>query len=211
MVGCSPRPDAAGAAKTAVEPMAEACIDIGVKRCRTTQGGYLNLGDRTLYWQIQSGETPDDLSGAAHVFAVETPTGELRPIASGTEGYFYRTPQIVSLDDVTYVAIAGGMKGTGSYNADAIYRWSPGAARPLIRLDTEAWRTSSAQHLPPGLSINKGVLFDYGEQTITATTSLWRASDGNCCPSGGEARLFFAIEGDRLILKGTERLARPSP
>jgi len=35
---------------------------------------------------------------------------------------------------------------------------------------------------------------------MTARTALWRPSDGNCCPSGGEATLEFEIRGDRLVL-----------
>lgn len=208
LAGCTPGSDTAGESPgtTAVRRLADACVDVGVDGCSTTQGGYFNAaGRRTLYWQIQSGETPDDLSGAAYVFVVEG-AGGLRPIASGADGYFYEPPSLVWVDRMPHVAIAGTMRGTGHFNADALYRWTSDPARPLVKIDNGSWGGTLERYLPPDLRIRKGVAFHYGDEFVTAETSLWREADGDCCPTGGEAHLSFEIEGDRLVLKSVERL-----
>ncbi|MDP1912422.1 hypothetical protein [Brevundimonas sp.] len=207
--GCAPQsgPAPEAPATHAVARLAEACVNIGVKGCTTTEGGYFNVAGRVLYWQIQSGETSSDLSGAAYVFIIKDGAGDLRSVASGADGYFYEAPSLVRVDQTAHLAIAGRMRGTGNFNADALYRLTPDGASPLVKLDNESWRDTLTRHLPPGLGVRKGVSFTYGDETITALTSLWRDADGECCPTGGEARLFFAIEDDRLVLRSAERLA----
>lgn len=209
LAGCTPRSDPTppSPATNAVARLAEACVDVGVKGCVTTGGGYFNAaGRRTFYWQLQEGETPDDVAGGAYVLLATDPDRGLEILASGAESHHaYEAPELVWIDATPYVAIAGVMAGTGRFNADALYRWTTDPSRPLAKLDNQGWREALGRLLP-GFGVRKGVRFDYGETTITALTALWRDTDPECCPIGGEARLSFAIEGDRLVLGSVDRL-----
>lgn len=182
--------------------MSEVCIDIGVKQCSVAEGGYFREQDRVLVWQLQDGET-DMPRGEGWLLAVPSSDGRLRTVASGIEGRWFEAPRLIRTNDAVYVAVAGRHIGNGQVNADVIYRWTSNPKRPLIPVETEAWRRNVP--LPPGLSINKGVVFTYNEQWITAETALWRSEDGDCCPTGGTARLYFDIRDDVLTLRDVER------
>lgn len=190
----------------APERLPAGCVDIGISGCTTPTGGYLNIRGQRLLWQLQDGFTPEDGKGAG--FVLLTGADRLRAEAWGREGVWYEAPKIVWVEDQAYIAVAGVMAGTGVFNADALYRFTPDADHPLTEIDNESWRdTDLPALLPAGLEIWKGVAFNY--DALTARTGLWRASDGNCCPSGGEATLVFEIRGDRLVL--TELLKDETP
>lgn len=173
------------------------CVDIGISDCATPTGGYLNIRGQLLMWQLQDGFTPEDGKTAGYVLL--TGADRLRAETWGHEGVWYEAPKILWIADQAYIGVPGVMAGTGVYNADALYRFTPGADHPLIEIDNESWRDIDLPALlPAGLEIWKGVAFNY--DVLTARTSLWRASDGNCCPSGGDATLSFEIVGDRLVL-----------
>lgn len=174
-----------------------ACVDIGLSDCSTPTGGYLNIRGARLMWQLQDGFTPEDGKSAGYVLL--TGTDRLRAEAWGHDGVWYEAPKILWIEEQAYIGVAGVMAGTGVYNADALYRFTPGADRPLTEIDNTSWQQQDLPALlPTGLEIWKGVAFNY--DALTARTGLWRASDGNCCPSGGEATLIFEIRGDRLVL-----------
>ncbi|HWW11829.1 MAG TPA: hypothetical protein VN018_04875, partial [Brevundimonas sp.] len=175
----------------------EGCVDIGLGDCTTFTGGYLNIDRERLIWQLQNGFTPQDGGVAGYVLL----TGGERLQAQTWDhgGIRYEPPQIFRVEDQVYVAVAGVIAGTGAYNADALYRFTPGADHPLTEIDNESWRdTDLPALLPTGLEIWKGVAFNY--DSLIARAGLWRQSDGNCCPTGGEATLEFEIRGDRLVL-----------
>lgn len=177
----------------------EACVDIGLSNCSTVMGGYLNIDGHRLTWQLQDGFTPED--GTAAGYALLSGGDRLRAEAWDHAGIRYEPPALIRIEDQTYVAIAGRVAGTGAYNADALFRFAPGADPMLIEIDNETWReTDLPALLPAGLEIWKGVAFNYDDDSLTARTSLWTSHDGNCCPSGGEATLVFEIRGDRLVL-----------
>ena len=175
----------------------EGCVDIGLSDCTTFTGGYLNIDGERLIWQLQNGFTPQDGGVAGYVLL----TGGERLQAQTWDhgGIRYEPPQIFRVEDQVYVAVAGVIAGTGAYNADALYRFTPGVDHPLIEIDNESWRdTDLPALLPTGLEIWKGVAFNY--DSLIARAGLWRQSDGNCCPTGGVATLEFDIRGDRLVL-----------
>lgn len=179
------------------DSLPRACVDIGLDGCTTPTGGYLNIRGQLLMWQLQDGFTPQEGKSAGYVLL--SGSDRLRAEAWGHEGVWYEAPKIVWVEDQAYIGVAGVMAGTGSYNADALYRFTPGADQPLTEIDNETWRdTDLPALLPQGLEVWKGVSFNY--DTLTARTALWRPSDGNCCPTGGEAGLVFEIRGDRLVL-----------
>lgn len=175
----------------------DACVDIGLSNCSTATGGYLNIDGHRLSWQLQNGFTPEDGTAAGYVLL--TGGDRLRAEAWGHAGIRYEPPTVIRVEGQAYVAIPGRIAGTGAHNADALFRVTPGANPLLTEIDNETWRdTDLPALLPTGLEIWKGVTFNY--DGLTARTGLWRASDGNCCPSGGEATLVFEIRGDRLVL-----------
>lgn len=179
--------------------LSRGCFDIGIQGCESPLGGYLRIRDRPLMWQVQAGFTEED--GRVDGYVLLAGNDRLRPLVWGSEGVAYDPPKLIWIGDVAYVAIPGVMAGTGAFNADALYRFSPDADRPLTEIDNTGWRdTDLPTLLPPGLEIWKGVAFFY--EGLTARTSLWRPSDGNCCPTGGEATLTFEIRDDRLVLTG---------
>ena len=76
-------------------------------------------------------------------------------------------------------------------------------------VDTTSWLATLQQRLPNGLGAWKGIFPDY--KAMTATTPLWRESDGNCCPtSGKEAVIALGWAGDRITFASV-RLRRAKP
>lgn len=181
----------------ALDSLPGRCVDIGLDNCLSTMGGYLNIRGEPLMWQLQQGSTDED--GVSGGYVLMTGSDRLRPEAWSHDGAWYDTPRAFWIGERAYVAVPGFMAGAGAYNADALYRFTPGADHPLTEIDNESWRDIDLPALlPTGLEIWKGVSFSY--DGMTARTALWRPSDGNCCPSGGEATLEFEIRGDRLVL-----------
>ncbi|WP_439470569.1 hypothetical protein [Brevundimonas sp.] len=186
----------------------DACVDIGLSNCSTATGGYLNIDGRRLSWQLQNGVTPEDGTAAGYVLL--TGDDRLRAEVWGHAGIRYEPPTVMRVEGQTYVAIPGRIAGTGAYNADALFRVTPGADPLLTEIDNETWRDADLPALlPTGLEIWKGVAFNYDDESLTARTSLWTSRDGNCCPSGGQATLVFEIRGGRLVL--TELLKDATP
>lgn len=181
----------------ALDSLPGQCVDIGLNNCLSTMGGYLNIRGEPLMWQLQQGSTDED--GVSGGYVLMTGSDRLRPEAWSHEGVWYDAPRAFWIEDKAYVAVAGVMAGTGSWNADALYRYTPDADHPLTEIDNTSWRdTDLPALLPQGLELWKGVAFNY--DSLTARTALWRPDDGNCCPTGGQATLEFEIRGDRLVL-----------
>lgn len=184
----------------------EGCIAIRLSGCTSPSGGYVTMDEHRLYWQLQDGFTPEDGVGAGFVLLTDA-GAHLTPTAWDFDGVFYEPPVVFRHRDQLYVAVAGWSAGTGAFNVDRLFRWVPGTAQPLIQIDTETWRDTLDQHLPPGRSVWKGVAFDY--PSLRATTGLWRDQDGNCCPSGGQAVIGFEIQDDTLVVTEVQSDVRP--
>jgi hypothetical protein len=173
------------------------CVEIGVSGCKTLSGGYLNIDGARLMWQLQEGFTEED--GRAAGYVLLTGADRLHPVAWGREAAWYEAPQVFQAGEHAYVRVAGGMAGTGAFNADVLFRYRPGGEPRLEEIDTESWRERDLPALlPAGLEIWKGVA--YSDTMQSARAGLWRPDDGNCCPTGGAATLMFEIQGDRLVL-----------
>jgi hypothetical protein len=178
-----------------------ACIGSTLKGCSSRAAGWLSspAGDR-LFWQLQDGYTDENGITGGFMLLSGGETGPVRPRAWAFEGYRYEAPTLLMVEGVMYVAVAGRMQGTGNGNADALFRWAPGAAEPLVQVDNWSWREQLAERLPAGLEVWKGVDYRYADGEVWAWTKLWQSNDGNCCPSGGEATLGFEIRDDALVL-----------
>ena len=180
-----------------------ACIGSTLKGCSSRAAGWLSspAGDR-LFWQLQDGFTDENGITGGFMLLSGGETGPVRPRAWAFEGWRYEAPTLLMVGGEMYVAVAGRMAGTGNGNADALFRWSPDAAEPLVQVDNWTWREQLAARLPAGLEVWKGVDYRYADSELWAWTKLWQPNDGNCCPSGGEAMLSFEIENDALVLSG---------
>ena len=176
------------------------CVEIDLKGCSVPAGGFVNDGDRRLYWQLQDGYTDDDGISARLVLLADSQAARyyLQPVVWASGGVTYDPPVVFGGGDgtPTYVAIPGRYMGTGNHNADLVFRWAEDGE--LVQVDNWSWRTTLDQKLPEGLGVWKGVDFNY--PIMFAHSPLWRADDGNCCPNGGEVFLDFAIEDDVLVV-----------
>lgn len=102
----------------------------------------------------------------------------------------------LSEDDAGYALfLPATSAGTGRANADVLYRRDNGTWR---NIDVESWKEQRDARLPDDVSVWKGV--DYADDMSAADFGLWRDSDGNCCPSGGEGTAFLHVEGNRLAM-----------
>jgi hypothetical protein len=180
------------------------CVATGLRGCGSSMGGYLALRDDRLRWQVQDGYTEENGVSGGIVFigdAGAARTGPTAPIAWSFDGARFEAPILLAeagSDGKTYIAVPGIHAGSGSGNADVLFRWDPRGRRILTQIDTWSWRDSLKDKLPEGLEIWQGVRFDWSN--MLAFTPLWQAGDGNCCGTGGTATLSFEIEGDRLVL-----------
>lgn len=201
------RDRAAWALRTTPAALAEACIPIALSDCHTVSGGYVARRDGpTLYWQLQRGFTEaNGVGGGFVLLLLESDGTTLRPVAWDYAGYIYGQPEWAGDEDeggVVHVAVPGVHGGTGAHNADVVFRLTDDAHRPLRQIDNFTWREGLDARLPQGLEVWKGVNFAY--EALMADTALWRTSDANCCPTGGEAYLDFEIRDDRLTLTGVQ-------
>lgn len=180
------------------------CVATGLKGCSSPMGGYLALRDGWLQWQLQEGFTDEDGISGCVVFigdAGAARIGPTAPIAWSFDGARFDPPILLSgpeFGGAAYIAVPGVRAGSGSGNADVLFRWDFPDSRRLTQIDTWSWRDTLAERLPAGLEIWQGVRFDW--PNMTAFTPLWQAGDGHCCGTGGTAILSFGIEGERLVV-----------
>lgn len=189
---------AARAARPTFDDLTRTCVPMALMGCDVNQGGFLSDGDgQVLYWQLQEGATAENGITGAIVFLV--PDGErLRPVGWAVDAARYFTPVLIAGEDSLYIATSGISAGSGSGNMDTIFRWIPGGERPLTEVDDWSWRETLDDKLPQGLDVWKGVTWNW--DNMLAITPLWRASDANCCGTGGQAILNFEFQENRLVL-----------
>lgn len=180
------------------------CVVTGLKGCSSSMGGYIALDDGGLQWQVQEGYTDENGISGGIVFIGDAHAarfGPVAPVAWSFDGARFEAPVLLSgpeFDGKAYIAVPGIHAGSGSGNADVLFRWTPHASPELVQIDTWSWRDSLDEMLPEGLEVWQGVRFNW--PNMMAFTPLWQDGDGNCCGTGGTATLSFRIEGDRLVL-----------
>jgi hypothetical protein len=185
----------ASTAAARLEDLPTACIDIGaLEGCTAGAGGWVTAPNAApLFWQTQAGWTGADGTTVGIVF-LTAEGGLLKPVAWASEGAGYDAPVVFDQDGVLYVAVPGITHG-GRGDNDLIFRWTPGAEKPLQQIDSWSWRDDLAALLP-GLSAYGRIRIDYVEQV--ALVELWREGDPGCCGTGGHALVDFAIADGRL-------------
>lgn len=167
--------------------------------CRVTSSGILwGEGGQSIYWQMMDGASGEDGIGAGIVLWAGTGYGTAKLIGWSFDGVHYEPPR---LTQGGMIWVPGRVMGTGNGNADLLFKWDADS-KSWQDIDLDSWRDALPAKLPKGFGIWKGV--DYDFEGTGAFSKLWRDKDGNCCPSGGEARLDFAIEGRTLVLKDVD-------
>ena len=187
----------------------DTCLQTELKGCSVTASGYMSTRQGLrIAFQVQDGFTEEDGVLGGIVLFTEKPEGWTL-FGSAFEGY-YEPPRLVE-HELTLLHVPGYTGGTGTYNADLLFVWGDtGAARYVEdwrAIDLESWSSLAGDLLPEGLAIWQGVDYDfddwfYGE--LNARTPLWRNDDGNCCPSGGQATVHFAIQDYSLVVTGLD-------
>jgi hypothetical protein len=188
----------AATAAARLDELVESCLDLGaVDGCDGVAGGWLTGPEgRRLFWQIQGGSTEEDGITGGVLLLTET-NGRLEPAAWAFRGSSYDPPVLFQADGGLFVAVPGATFGAGRGDADLLFRWTPGAERPLTQIDSWSWRDDLAAKLP-GLHAFGRVRIDYAE--MVALTELWREGDAGCCGTGGHVLIDFAILDGRLAV-----------
>ncbi|HRO33172.1 MAG TPA: hypothetical protein PLQ03_07130 [Brevundimonas sp.] len=184
----------ARAVRTTTEALQAGCVDIVLKGCSVTSGGFVQGGDQRLWFQIQDGFTDEDGVGGGVVIFEQEAGGALKPIYWTFEGSRYDAPMLTPHGEGQWLLIVPGIsRGTGSGDMTVMMLWRDGAWRAV---DVD-WQ-SRAGDLLKGFEVRHQPRWHFPE--LSAHTPLWRASDANCCGEGGSAGLTFDIVQDRLTL-----------
>lgn len=190
----------------------DTCLQTQLKGCSVLASGYIAAehGPRIAF-QTQAGFTAEDGVKGGVVLFTEASDGWTL-FASAFDGYRYDTPRLIEHEQ-TMLHVAGTTSGTGNYNADLLFLWDDtGAAlyrEGWRQIDIYRWFSTIDALLPAGLEIWKGVDYDFDDWfwvELDARTPLWRADDGNCCPTGGWAIIHLAFEDDALVATGVDYL-----
>jgi len=177
------------------------CMVTDLMRCKVLTSGVINdhsdggAGEPLLAWQTQAGATAAGESRGG-VVGYEWLNGAWSVLNASTEAWRYELP-VFNEDDVLH--IAGNLPGTGNLNADRVFRRSP--IGRWASIDVQSWKSQASDLLPPGLTILKGVDYDLSNiwSGMVARTELWRPTDANCCPTGGQAVIRLEFSGDAFV------------
>ena len=107
---------------------------------------------------------------------------------------YFEKPEIVH-NAGTLLYLPRVLDGTGHGNESEYYLRETGTWAPI---DAETWLTDLKTRIPAGLEMWKGVWPDL--RTMRAEAGLYRATDSNCCPTGGTARIRLAIRSRRFVI-----------
>jgi hypothetical protein len=188
--------------------------DIG--DCRVSSFGTLGTIDNQTYYsalycivtnsRIGEGKCSGDSFNARYhrtrglaVFSADTGAGVARILherVTGDVGTMnYGEPEILrtAAGQLLYLPIR--VDGTGNYNDSEYYLRKGGAWR---KLDSESWQKDLISRLPAGRQIWKGMWPDL--KTMRVEAGLYRKGDGNCCPTGGTARVRLAIRDTQFVI-----------
>ncbi|MEH6759106.1 MAG: hypothetical protein V7676_16575 [Parasphingorhabdus sp.] len=118
--------------------------------------------------------------------------------AAQTEGWFLAPDIAANSDSGVLIHLPGRTGGNGAGNADILVRrtkagWS--------HIDLTTWFDEINAMLPLGFELQSGINFNFRE--MHASSPVWRAADGHCCPTGGTVQIDFTIDTtDQLIVTG---------
>lgn len=156
-------------------------------------------GGEGLYYQQQV-YREGGLRAGAGIVAFSEKDNWLTPVAAVAEDTaHYGAPSLLLSPVGQLLVIPGHLEGTGNFNAGALYRREGEA---FVEIDTQSWLGDLQQRLPRGWGAWKGIYPDFA--TFAASTPLWQAGDGNCCPTAGRADLTLGLRDGRLVIRELE-------
>lgn len=174
--------------------------------CRVMANGTLFGEDDGPEIAWQKVKLTGDMGRAEMVMLFANDGAEVSLIGSGQSDGYFKSPELIDAGDGRWLLhVPGVSAGTGRMNDDLLYARDGNG--PWRRIDVESWRDDIGRFLPSGFGLWKGV--DYGFAAMLAHSAVWRDSDANCCPTGGDAYLQFAIENDTLVLTDLSFEERP--
>lgn len=190
--------------------------DLDARECQVSESGAVGaVGDRTLLYALyciipnwtkdgtrcggESFEAGYHRARAMAVFSQDDGQPTARLLFARAEPEIgiltYEKPQLVRNAAGTILHLTIVVDGTGHGNSSEYYLASTGEWE---RIESESWLKDVVSRLPAGLEIWKGIWPDI--ETMTARTGLYRHGDGNCCPTGGSARIHISIRDLRFVL-----------
>jgi hypothetical protein len=188
------------------------CLGQVLSGCRVVATGLaLSEDGRTrILWQQQQGHTEANGVSGGMVLLAEV-RGGWRLLGWSFEGHTWQAPRVLDGPRPLLVHASGRGGGSGSTNADLVYRLG---AEGWEEIEHESWKAALPARLPAGLGVWQAVDYDLDEPG--ARGLLWRDDDANCCPTGGSALFSLAVEGRSLRLREVQldELARrllPTP
>jgi hypothetical protein len=192
---------------TDFDALGSACPPGVLNSCRVEAAGVVilpadeeaGLPGRSLYWQQLRGGGEWEMPQASVILYTPRADGRLATRTWVQTAIVHEPPVLIEGQGDLYIAVPGYHDGTGRMNADVLFRWTPESDRPFTQIDVTSWKADLADQLPAGLEVWKGV--GYRWPALMAETGLWQANDANCCPTGGDAWLSLAIDGDRLVIE----------
>ncbi len=176
--------------------LARRCAVVALETCKVDSSGTVAGSGPYggLSYQIQVPANDDEWTRG--VVVLRNDGGRLKPVIWNFEGDLPDTPAVVRTPAGPLLIVPSRHGGTGSYNAELVFRPIQGGWRDLER---DAWQAAFNKQLPDGLGVWKGVQFEWSD--LSLVTGLWKDDDANCCPTGGTAEAKLTVEGDRLALK----------
>ncbi|MEZ5709453.1 MAG: hypothetical protein R3E02_08725 [Blastomonas sp.] len=192
------------------DELAERCMARSVKSCKVKAAGWLNGPDegpqRRVAWQVVEGLEPNEVVPVRMTLAWDvTGAGSARLIGMTISDGETMPPRLVDNGEDFILHLPGYTAGTGQGNADTLYLWR---SNGWANIGMTSWKAELEEKLPPGLGLWKGVEYDY--YGLSSYFPLWRDSDANCCPTGGNAYAAFAIRDDRLTIDTLEVYPGPA-
>lgn len=192
-------PGTLDAAPVSLKSIGTTCLESTLKNCRVTASGSVTPGDILgIAYQIQTGDDEYGSATGGVVLYAQTHDG-WEFLGADFAGAFYRLPRFIHLKD-TLIHIPGYEAGSSVANADILLEYIA-ENRYWRRVDIDSWQADVNDMLPEGLAIMNGVAYDFGVtrgSQYLARTELWTETDANCCPSGGTAEIYFALEDGAL-------------
>jgi hypothetical protein len=182
----------------------------GNRPCRVVRTGRIDAGPQSpaLAWQVVEYRNPDDApaqGGSGWAIAARLADGGLRPLLwANAMAIGFEDPVLVASPAGRLISVPGHVPGTGNQSASFLFLQDGQAWKDI---DIFSWEQDLARQLPRGLGAWHGIFPQWDR--MTAYSRLWRASDANCCPSGGEADISLGLHGDRIVLRDLR--VRPQP
>jgi hypothetical protein len=162
--------------------------------CHVTRGRWVATIDFLDMYQAQYclGNTPESCEQRAQVLFANrayTPDASVLLARLDEAGTTYSDPMVVNSGD-------DSVMGMGSHNAAGVaasryYVWR---SNHWLEMEAQHWQHDLQAALPKGTSSRLSALPDL--ETMSADVKLFKASDADCCPSGGVAKVAIGLASE---------------